>query len=243
MANQLINELGNRYGLLTVIGSTKDKNNKTVWVCQCDCGNIKILRGHDLRKGNNKTCGKGCPLKYKYNSKFKDITGQKFGKLTVLSFKEINSHHQSVWHCKCDCGNECDIIGCRMTEGIIQSCGCLTSSSEKKINQYLSDLHITYKSEQTFNDLLGIRGGHLRYDFAIYKNNIIIGLIEFQGEQHFKSVKYWGGDKEFQIRQQHDEMKFNYAKSHNIPLLYLTQKDNLKEKILQFINDINIEVI
>ena len=48
MANQLINELGNRYGLLTVIGSTKDKNNKTVWVCQCDCGNIKILRGHDF---------------------------------------------------------------------------------------------------------------------------------------------------------------------------------------------------
>ena len=244
MSKQLINELGNRYGLLTIIDSTKDKNNKTVWICQCDCGNIRILRGHDLRRGNNTTCGSGCKLKYLRNSTFKDLTGQKFNKLTVLYFKEINKNHQSVWHCKCDCGNECDIIGCRMIEGVIQSCGCITSSNEIEINKYLKQLNINFKSEQTFEDLFGLKNGHLRYDFAIYnKNNSIIGLIEYQGDQHFKSVDYWGGNQGLQIRQQHDKLKYDYAESHNIPLLYLTKQDNLKEKILKFLKDIKIEVV
>lgn len=73
--SSLINELGNRYGLLTVIGSTKNTENKTVWICQCDCGNTIVLRGTALRRGNNTTCGKGCKLKYLRNSKFKDLTG------------------------------------------------------------------------------------------------------------------------------------------------------------------------
>ena len=164
----LINELGNRYGLLTVIGSSKDKDNKTVWVCQCDCGNTKIVRGKDLRRGNNTTCGVGCKLRYLRNNRFKDLTGQKFGHLTVLTFKEINEKHQSVLHCLCDCGKECDIIGCRMIEGTIKSCGCLRSVNEELIEEYLIKNKINFKREQTFQDLLSPKNYHLRYDFGIY---------------------------------------------------------------------------
>ena len=35
-----INEIGNRYGKLLVIGPAPNKNNKVRWTCQCDCGNI-----------------------------------------------------------------------------------------------------------------------------------------------------------------------------------------------------------
>ena len=53
------NELGNRYGKLTVIA--KDENNdsfgRAKWICECDCGNIKSVSGADLRSGNTSSCG------------------------------------------------------------------------------------------------------------------------------------------------------------------------------------------
>ena len=60
MSQKLINEIGNKYGLLTVLEKTKDKDNRTAWLCQCECGNTKIVRGPDLRKGKITTCGYGC---------------------------------------------------------------------------------------------------------------------------------------------------------------------------------------
>lgn len=57
MGQKLIDETGHRYGALTVIEVTKDKNNRTAWRCICDCGNYTIVRGPDLRKGNITSCG------------------------------------------------------------------------------------------------------------------------------------------------------------------------------------------
>lgn len=233
----LINELGNRYGLLTVIDSTKDENNKTIWVCRCDCGNIRQIRGKDLRRGNNTTCGVGCKLRYLRNNKFKDLTGQKFNHLTVLSFKEINTAHQSVWHCRCDCGKECDVTGCRMLDGSVKSCGCLRSANEEIIEQYLIKHNIIFQREQVFDDLLSPKKRHLRYDFGIYNtNNQVIGLIEFQGEQHFKSVDYFGGEEKFKERQLHDQLKYEYAYKNHIPILYLRKNQSLEQKIDNFLN-------
>lgn len=57
--------------------------------------------------------------------KIKDLTGQRFGRLTVLEFKGVNKHHKSCWLCKCDCGNEKIIVGESLTRGLTKSCGCL----------------------------------------------------------------------------------------------------------------------
>lgn len=49
---------GNTYGLLTVLDEhTKDKWKKTVWKCQCDCGNITYVVERDLKNGNTRSCG------------------------------------------------------------------------------------------------------------------------------------------------------------------------------------------
>lgn len=53
----------------------------------------------------------------------KDLTGRRFGRLTVESFAYMGKY--PYWHCKCDCGNEKDIIGQSLTSGNTQSCGCL----------------------------------------------------------------------------------------------------------------------
>ena len=59
----------------------------------------------------------------------KDLTGKKFGRLTVLyqtdDYVKPNGKTESMWHCKCKCGNELDIIGYCLNNGHTKSCGCL----------------------------------------------------------------------------------------------------------------------
>lgn len=57
--------------------------------------------------------------------KFIDLTGQKFGKLTVDKYKGKNKHNQSIWLCKCQCGNNKIIVGTSLRNGSTRSCGCL----------------------------------------------------------------------------------------------------------------------
>ena len=49
-----------------------------------------------------------------------DLTGKKFGKLTPLYYIKGGK-----WHCKCDCGNECDVDTRNLNSNHTQSCGCL----------------------------------------------------------------------------------------------------------------------
>lgn len=76
-------------------------------------------------------------------SKFKDLTGQRFGNLTVL-YKAESKNGNAMWHCKCDCGNEKDIVGYSLTGGKSLSCG--------KCNRKFKDL-----SGHTFGRLTVIK--------------------------------------------------------------------------------------
>lgn len=53
-----VNDLtGKKFGRLTVIGLADKKSRKTYWICQCDCGNLKIARSDSLQCGAIKSCG------------------------------------------------------------------------------------------------------------------------------------------------------------------------------------------
>ena len=53
-----IDLLGQKFGRWTVIKREKNnKNNERVWLCQCECGHIAIVRGRDLITGKSKSCG------------------------------------------------------------------------------------------------------------------------------------------------------------------------------------------
>ena len=56
--------------------------------------------------------------------KIKDLTGQKFGKLTVLEITTERRNRQVVWKCQCNCGNIVYIVGSSLRNGHTQSCGC-----------------------------------------------------------------------------------------------------------------------
>lgn len=62
-------------------------------------------------------------------NKIRDLTGQVFGKLTVVSFAGSGSSNRrrAMWLCKCECGNEKTVAGYKLTSGRTKSCGCLFS--------------------------------------------------------------------------------------------------------------------
>lgn len=79
----------------------------------------------------------------------KDLRGQKFGRLTPLYPLEKRIKRFIVWHCKCDCGKECDVIGSHLASGHTKSCGCYMKEKSKQ----------TGKTH--FKDLTGQKFGHL----------------------------------------------------------------------------------
>ena len=61
-------------------------------------------------------------------AKFLDLTGQRFGKLTVIKFsKDVQSgkRKRKYWLCQCDCGNTKEVRTDSLTSGNVKSCGCL----------------------------------------------------------------------------------------------------------------------
>ncbi len=61
--------------------------------------------------------------------KFTDLTGLKFGRLTVVSIAGKNKHGKSLWLCQCECGNEQTIFGTSLVSGNTKSCDCLKKES------------------------------------------------------------------------------------------------------------------
>lgn len=50
-------KVGDKYNRLTVLQREKSANGFSMWLCQCECGNQKIVRGYSLTSGHTKSCG------------------------------------------------------------------------------------------------------------------------------------------------------------------------------------------
>ena len=140
MAMDLTNQ---RFSHLVVLGPVDDyvtsngtKIKAKMWKCQCDCGAIVVTRGTSLVSGHTKGCGQK-------HRRYEDLSGKKFGRLTVLKQgeDEITSRgdRQIRWICQCDCGRQTLTRGIALRSGGTQSCGFCTRS-ESNIGYHLEDI-------------------------------------------------------------------------------------------------------
>lgn len=53
----LVDITGERFGMLTVLKRSGSVETKPTWLCLCDCGNVKVIKGASLRYGHTKSCG------------------------------------------------------------------------------------------------------------------------------------------------------------------------------------------
>lgn len=70
---------------------------------------------------------------------FIDLTGKKFGRLTVIQ-KSYKKGNEWYWDCECECGNKTYVRGVSLREGKTRSCGCLKQESDRKPKGNVIDL-------------------------------------------------------------------------------------------------------
>jgi hypothetical protein len=87
-------------------------------------------------------------------SKIKDLTGQKFTRLTVLGLHETRAK-KSYWHCVCECGNNLITRSDALTSGRARSCGCLHKESASNVCKARNTTHGKSRS-RTYNIWCGI---------------------------------------------------------------------------------------
>ena len=135
---------------------------------------------------------------------FKDLTGQRFGKLVALEKLEKKGRTY-FWKCRCDCGNFCEKEAQYLLNGDTKSCGCLRSTGENKIAALLKENNISFEQEK-------ILLKNYRFDF--YVNNSYI--IEYDGIQHFEQRE---NRELLSDIHQRDLEKNHFFFKNNIPLI------------------------
>lgn len=128
---------------------TKTQSRQVKAICP-ECGKYFVAAVKDIKNGKIRSCG--C-YKRKNTSKLSsnNLTGQKVNHLTILyrcNYK--NSNGKVLWHCKCDCGRECDKVSSLLKTKRVFSCG-------NKECQYYHNL----RAEQRKRNLLGQKFGKL----------------------------------------------------------------------------------
>ncbi len=217
------------------------KQHSTFWFCKCGlCNEIYSVSRDGLVNGKSSCCNhcKGEKIKKvlvdkgitKYDIQPNDI----FGYLTVLTTpynKSEMKSSSSYVRCRCQCGKEIEVrkshlVGPQGDRGRTISCGCAThSGGEIKIIQLLEQANINFQSQYRIREF-NIASP---FDFAIFNNQQLLGLIEYDGEQHFEAIELWGGEEQLKIQQERDERKNQWCKENNIRLIRIpyTEYDNL----------------
>ena len=93
--------IGPKFGQLTVVEQLPSTaRGQRRWLCKCDCGGEHISTSNSLKSGRTTNCG--C-------KKSPDLTGQVFGRLTVIGRSNKRNSRGArttpMWECRCECGN------------------------------------------------------------------------------------------------------------------------------------------
>jgi hypothetical protein len=139
MSNQRLQLIGKRFGKLSVIAEAgiEEYSGGTMFLCECECGNKKILKGGDLTAGRRKSCGK-CP-RINVHKKNLEMIGKTFNNLTVIGVSKTES---GVGLCLCTCGNAVNLHLMEVRSGKIVSCGCVENRIKTKKSNKSSAKHL-----------------------------------------------------------------------------------------------------
>lgn len=134
-----------------------------------------------------------------------------------------------------ECGNYFEMTPDKFIQGH-RCTKCAESKGEAKVRKILTKNKFDFATQYRFNDCRGEKYP-LPFDFAIFNNNKLYCLIEFDGEQHFKPVNFNGIDSEranklYYKTVKRDEIKNDYCKEKQIKLIRIPYWEKDIEKII-----------
>jgi hypothetical protein len=112
---------------------------------------------------------------------------------------------------------------------------CKESRGEKQIANFLAELRINYKRQAKFSKCKNKR--LLPFDFIIFPRGRNPGIIEYHGEQHYLSIKWFGGMKKLAAVQDADAIKRQFCIDKKLTMLVIPYWDfsRIEELIKDFI--------
>lgn len=143
---------GVKFGWLTAVrySGKRTKHLSPVWECVCKCGNVCHESAYRLACGNAVSCG--CMVKTR--KIHKDLTGKRFGRLTVVAPTKTRSKQGCVvWTCLCDCGATRNVVGSYLTS----RSEFRTTSCKSCVRKAASENHSAELVGQRFGRLTAIR--------------------------------------------------------------------------------------
>ncbi len=114
--------VGKKIGKLTIMKRLPMKKSYVEYECLCDCGNTIIKAHTNLVSTVGEKCCSNCKT-----PKVEDISGKRFGRLTAIKYIGKSKGKQTLWECKCDCGNIAIVHHQNLKSGHTSSCGCYNS--------------------------------------------------------------------------------------------------------------------
>lgn len=200
-----IDMVGRTSGRLTVLSRAEDRisitNGWTVtrryWNCVCSCGNTKEVRQDALLSQKPKSCG--CITREVARENIKktlaspnwgkgrtpdDLTGQRFGRLTVASLAEpyISPKGRVVnrWFCTCSCGSSSVVIGNSLKMGKATTCGCVPSTYAYS--------NLNTAAEVFIDKATTVHKGRYTYDKVVYEHSKINVIVTCKEHGDFTTL-------------------------------------------------------
>lgn len=221
---------------------------RIMYVCKCFCGTYFISNAKNLKLGITRSCD--CLRKEHViqtnMERTEDIIGKTFGKLTVLKFMGFTDGNsegkrKSLYLCRCGCGRECIKQGVYLRCGDTQTCGlCANSHGEIAVANYLTNKNIKFISQYSFDDCRNDATRALLYfDFAIIdEQQQLLGLIEYDGEQHYNPNLGGWFTGTYDDLHRRDIIKDNYCQTHNYKLYRIRYDEDVNKRMEEIISEL-----
>lgn len=149
---------GQTFGRLKIVRRVVRKVGGVLWACLCNCGRERTIKSSSLVSGNSRSCG--CMRKETLHKLFyRDLVGQQFGRLTVLSRKDVRPN--SMCLVKCVCGRKTKVQTASLINGHTKSCGCIQK-------ERASEVHFKNLVGKTFGRLEVVRCSGRKHGGALW---------------------------------------------------------------------------
>lgn len=185
------------------------------------CNHIYLVTPYAILKGSKcPNCSHNKKITTEWLSNY--INQETSGEYELVG-KYINKKHKiTIYHHKCNRTYQANYIDFKYGKRCVCS---KRSKGEEAIKLFLEELSINNTPQWREHTCKHVN--KLSFDFLISENSF---CIEYDGQQHFRNVPYWGGRKEKEIVIKRDIIKNQYCIDNNIPLLRIPywEKENIE---------------
>lgn len=211
---------------IEVVELYRGARNKILHRCKIDGYEWEITPDHILR-------GIGCPLcSGKLRKTHEQYVQEVFNTNPYIEvLEEYISYKTPILHrCRID-GHQWHACPSNILFGT--GCPrCKMSHGEREISNWLDNHCIIFESQKTFDGCKNTK--LLPFDFYLPQYN---ACIEYDGEQHYQSINYFGGREKLEKTRQRDALKTSYCLTNNITLLRIRYDENIADILDNFFNN------